>query len=342
MLRELSYFSYMKVVIPVAGMGSRLRPHTHTQPKPLIPVAGKPILSHIIDNLIEAGLEEFIFVVGYLKEKIQDYVETHYQDKIKLSFVTQEPRKGLAHAIWSAAPLLRDEEEILIILGDTIFYSETISEVMKRDGGMLAVQVVDNPREFGIAVLDESSMVKGLKEKPQIPTSNLALVGLYKIPQVPKLLLSLEEMMQEEIGDHEEYNLTDALMLMIEKDVSFRSISVENWFDCGRKQTLLETNRILLERMESFPDYQFHNSVIIHPIHIAEGCKIENSIIGPYVAVAENTHICNSVIENSILGAYSDLNAIILHSSVIGNDTSLKGKSNSISIGDNAEIDFNQ
>ncbi|MEM6763283.1 MAG: sugar phosphate nucleotidyltransferase [Bacteroidota bacterium] len=332
----------MKVVIPVAGMGYRLRPHTHTQPKPLIPVAGKPILSHIIDNLIEAGIREFIFVVGYLKEKIQDYVQTHYQDKIDLSFVTQEPRRGLAHAIWSAAPLLQEEEEILIILGDTIFYSDTIAEVLKREGGILAVQVVDNPREFGIAILDESSHVKSLKEKPQIPISNLALVGLYKIPQVPKLLQSLDEMMEKPKSKQKEYDLTDALMLMIQKEVSFRSMSVENWFDCGRKQTLLQTNRILLERMESFPDYQYHNTVIIHPIHIAAGCKIENSVIGPYVAVAENTHICNSVIQNSILGAYSDLNSIILSSSVIGNDTSLKGKSNSISIGDNADIDFNQ
>lgn len=331
----------MKAVIPVAGVGSKLRPHTHTQPKPLIPVAGKPILGHIIDNLLEAGVKKQVFIIGYLREKIQEYVETHYSDKIEMDFVVQEPRKGLAHAIWTSRESIRDCEEIMILLGDTIFDKDT-RRILEMDGAVLAVHPVDDPREFGIAMLDEQRYVKKLTEKPDIPTSNLALVGLYKIDHIPVLIEVLEELMKTGIREEEEYSLTDALMMMIGKGVKFRTHQVENWFDCGRKQSLLETNRILLERMGDQMQFTHHNSVIIPPVHIAEGCEIRNSVIGPYAAIAEHARIENSIVRDSILGAYSTLESIILNKSVIGNDTTLKGKANSINIGDNTEIDFDE
>jgi glucose-1-phosphate thymidylyltransferase len=170
----------MKAVIPVAGVGTKLRPHTHTQPKPLIPVAGKPILGHIIDNLIKAGITRQVFIIGYLREKIQDYVEQEFRGKIEMEFVIQEPRKGLGHAIWICRDSIRNEDELLVVLGDTIFGTYT-ERFLNMEGSVLGVKEVDRPGEFGVAVLDEQKYVTKLTEKPTIPTSNLALVGLYKI-----------------------------------------------------------------------------------------------------------------------------------------------------------------
>ncbi len=331
----------MIAMIPVAGAGTQLRPHTHTQPKPLIPVAGKPILGHIIEGLIEAGINKQIFVVGYLQNKIQEYVIRVYGDQIEAQFVAQEPRKGLAHALWVAKEAVGEEEELIVNLGDTIFTVD-INRILEIPGSALAVHQVDDPRKFGIAMLNEQTYVKKLTEKPNIPTSNLALVGLYKIQEVRMLYEILEEMLAKPIEPAQEYSLTDALMVMVNRGVKFQPMTVENWFDCGHKKTLLQTNRILLERQGREHDYQFHNTVIIPPVRIAEGCEINHSIIGPYVAIAEGARINYSVIRNSILGAYSRLESIILQNSVIGNDTSLRGKTNSINIGDNAEIDFEQ
>lgn len=331
----------MKAVIPVAGVGTKLRPHTHTLPKPLIPVAGKPILGHIIDNLIAVGIRDQVFVVGYLREKIQDYVESHYKGQIDMEFVVQEPRKGLGHAIWMTREHIQNTEEILIALGDTIFGDDT-EQLLAMEGSVLAVQEVDRPGEFGIASVDPKGVVTKLTEKPKIPTSNLALIGMYKIDQVPMLLTVLDEMMQQGIKEDEEYFLTDALMHMVAKGVRFHTLKVEDWFDCGRSNTLLQANQILLSRVPTHNETRFPNSVIIPPVYIAENCDIQHSIIGPFVAIGENAVIRNSIVKNSILGAYSTLDSIHLDQSVVGNDTLLKGKSTAINIGDNTEIDFSE
>ncbi|MFK7923199.1 MAG: sugar phosphate nucleotidyltransferase [Bacteroidia bacterium] len=329
----------MKAVIPVAGVGTKLRPHTHTQPKPLIPVAGKPILGHIIDNLIRAGVQKQIFIIGYLREKVQAYVEENYAGKIEMEFVIQEPRKGLGHALWMCREHIQEEEEILVVLGDTIFGKDT-DKVLAMEGSVLAVQEVDRPGEFGVAVLDKEAHVRKLTEKPSIPTSNLALVGMYKINQISILIEILDKRVMQGIREEDEYPLTEALQSMVERGIKLRTLAVNDWFDCGRSESLLQANRILLAREDNLPSYDFPNSVIIPPVWISEGCVIENSIVGPFVAIAENTHLKNSIVTDSILGAYARLDSITLNKSVIGNDTLLRGKANSINIGDNTEIDF--
>ncbi|MDX1909301.1 MAG: sugar phosphate nucleotidyltransferase [Bacteroidia bacterium] len=329
----------MKAIIPVAGVGTKLRPHTHTQPKPLLPVAGKPILGHIIDNLLSAGVREQIFIVGHFREKIQEYVETCYGDKITMHFVLQEPRQGLAHAVWVARAHIQPPEPVLVMLGDTIFGEDT-RRVIDAPGSILGVHQVDDPRVFGVAVLDGQQQVRRVVEKPQIPTSNFALVGLYKIAETDVLLRVLDEMMGTGGWQEREYPLAEALTLMIQQGVNMKAHIVERWFDCGRPETLLATNRILLSRMP-MPDLPpMNHTVIIPPVHIAEGCEISNSIIGPYVTIAEHARIENSIIQDTILGAYSRLESITLKGSVIGNDTTLRGKSLSINIGDNTELNF--
>lgn len=331
----------IKAVIPVAGVGTMLRPHTHTQPKPLIPVAGKPILGHIIERLMEAGVRDFVFVIGYMGEKIEEYVRNTYKSPdIHLEFVVQSPREGLGHAIWVARKCVDQAEEVLIVLGDTIFDVD-LKAVLDAPYSTVGVHVVDDPREFGVVALDPDGFVVHVVEKPRIPKSNLALVGIYRIKEVKALVQSLNDLIESGTrGDRGEYQLTDALMQMIKGGTKIRTHVVDNWFDCGKKDTLLETNRILLERIEDQPDYQFPNTVIIPPVHISENCRIENAVIGPNVAIAGNAVIQNSIVMNSILGAYSQLEFIVLDGSVIGNDASLKGKSHHVNIGDNTEIDF--
>ncbi|MCB9234359.1 MAG: NTP transferase domain-containing protein [Bacteroidia bacterium] len=330
----------MKAVIPVAGVGTRLRPHTHTQPKPLIPVAGVPILGHIIDNLMAAGIRDFVFIIGHLGEKIEAFVEERYAEKINFEFVVQSPRIGLGHALWSAKEEIRKADEVLIVLGDTIFDVDLVSFINSRES-IVGVQEVVDPRNFGVAILDEEGYLLKAVEKPKIPKSNLALVGVYKIREIGVFLKSLDQLLAGEPSDTGEYHLTEAFRTMISLGVKIRSTRVDNWFDCGKKETLLEANRILLERIENSPEYKFVNTVILPPVQISPGTTIENSIIGPFVSIDENTIIRNSIVKNSILGAYSSLDAIVLQNSVIGSDASLRGHSHSVNIGDNTEIDFN-
>jgi glucose-1-phosphate thymidylyltransferase len=330
----------MKALIPVAGAGTRLRPHTYTQPKPLIPVAGKPILAHIIDELIEAGFTEFVFVIGYLGEKVRNFVQHNYKN-YTCEFVLQEERQGLGHAVWTAREHLRDEKELLIVLGDTVFDMD-MRLLLNTPTTSLGVQTVADPREFGIVDLDDKGFVKKVTEKPRIPHSNLALVGLYKILEVNELLRGLEYNMQHDIRTNGEFQLADGLQRMIENGVKMTTVPVNNWFDCGKKEILLETNASLLQKHNIFDvDLPvFDNTIIIHPVSIGDNCDISDSIIGPYVTIASNTKIEASIIRDSIIGSYSTLREIILNHSVIGSDTSIRGIRRSLNIGDNTEIDF--
>lgn len=330
----------MKAVIPVAGVGSRLRPHTHTQPKALIPVAGKPILSHIVDKLLDAGYKDFVFIIGYLGEKIKDYLDHNYQD-INAEYVVQASRQGIAHAIWMANDHIRDEDEIIIALGDTIF-DMNMENLIEMKHSALGTKKVDDPRRFGVAELDENGFITKLVEKPSIPKSNIALVGIYKIKEVKMLLDSIKHLIDNDIRTKDEFQLTDALMRMINEGVKFKNYNVENWFDCGKKEAVLETNAILLKRSEYTTSHtqQYDNSIIIPPVNIGNDVNIRNSIIGPNVSIGNEAEIVNSVIKESIIGPFANISHAVLHNSLIGSDASLKGLSQSLNVGDSTEINY--
>ena len=329
----------MKAVIPVAGAGTKLRPHTYTQPKALIPIAGKTILSHIVDQLSEAGITEFIFIVGYLGEKIQDYVKQTYPH-LTTHFVYQNERQGTGHAVELTKQLIGDEP-IFVALGDTICEFD-VREIIASPVSMIGVHKVDDPRDFGVASMDEEGYIEQLVEKPAIPKSNKALVGLYKIIETDILFQCLQQLFVENITTRGEYNLTDALACMLQKGTRFKSFKVANWFDCGKKESILETNATLLKKMGgNVPEgHDFKDTIIIHPVSIAEGCTISNAIIGPHVAVGPNTTITQSIIRDSIIGGFTNLHEVVLDNSLIGSDASVKGLSRSLNIGDNTEIDF--
>jgi glucose-1-phosphate thymidylyltransferase len=332
----------MKAIIPVAGIGSRLRPHTHTQPKSLIPVAGNTILGHIIERLLSGGIRDFVFIIGYLGEKIEAFVTREYPD-IRAEFVVQEPREGLGHALYVAREAYRHESDIIIILGDTIVEVD-MEQLLTYPGTMLGVKKVETPSLFGVTELGPDNFVTKVVEKPKIPKSNIALVGLYKIHEPVKLIGALEFIMQAGIKTLGEYHLSDALMHMIQQGQQMAVLPVDSWFDCGRKETLLQANAILLNRLPApaAGPLQFPDTIIIPPVSVGENCRITNSIIGPNVAIGDYTIVTSSILHDSIIGSYSELRNAVMHDSIVGSDASLLGLSHSFNIGDNTEINFSE
>jgi len=331
----------MKAIIPAAGAGTKLRPHTYTQPKALIPMAGKTILSVIVDALLHSGVTEFIFIIGYLGEKIQDYVARQYPD-LNATFVNQNDRRGTGHAIWLTRDIVKDDE-VLIIFGDTIC-DFNIRSVLDSPVSQIGLRRVDHPGMFGVAELHKGDKVARVIEKPKIPKSNLAIVGVYKIIETAILFETLERYLgQPTTGEDGEYHLTHAIQAMIDKGVPFEGFRVNNWFDCGQKETLLETNATLLKTMENqspVDTSSYKNTVIIPPVSIGAGCSIKESIIGPFVSIGENTDIRSSIVQDSIIGSFAQLDKVVLKKSIIGSDAYVHGLYQSLNIGDNTEIDL--
>jgi glucose-1-phosphate thymidylyltransferase len=331
----------VKAIIPVAGAGTKLRPLTYTQPKALIPIAGKTILGVIVDQLIDAGVHEYIFVIGYLGEKIQRYIEKTYP-QLKCTFVTQNDRRGTGHAICLTRDAVQNDE-VMIVLGDTVCDYD-VKQVLSSAVSQIGVRKVDDPRSFGVAEINDKDIVTRMVEKPLIPKSNMAMVGIYYIRETAAMFAALERNLSLPPDENGEYHLTNALQLMVEQGIKLQAFKVNNWFDCGKKETLLSTNATLLRQMEDIqattPQYNFDSTVIIHPVNIAEGCIIRHCIIGPNVSIGEHTKIESSIVRDSIIGSYAELQQVVLNSSIIGNDAYVRGLSQSLNIGDNTEIDL--
>lgn len=323
----------MRAIIPVAGFGTRLKPHTLTHPKVLLNVGGKPIISHIVEKLIEQNITEATFIVGYLGEKIEEYISTTFP-QIKAEYVVQKELLGLGHAIHQAAKTFNDEE-ILIILGDTVFDVD-LSQITRLETSSLGVKFVQDPRRFGVVELKNGFVTK-LIEKPKNPTTNLALVGLYFIKNSTLLASSLEELLEKNIQTNNEYQLTDALQLMIEKGEKFSTFPVEGWYDCGKPETLLTTNQFILSRNGN--NKEIDSVVIIEPVYISETAIIKNSVIGPFVSIGDNCKIFDSVIKNSIINKNSKVDKMVLTDSIIGADAKVKGGQHKLNVGDSLEFE---
>lgn len=321
----------MRVIIPAAGIGKRLRPHTHTVPKVLLRLAGKPILGHIMDLLENISVSELVFVVGYKADKVREYIENEYS-RYNLRFVYQKKREGLGHAIYSTG---KTDEDTLIILGDTLFRAD-LKSILQQRGNMIGVKQVDDPRRFGVVELDSDGNIKKLIEKPQNPSSNLAVVGIYYISDFRDLYNSLEYIIKNNIRTSGEFQLTDALEDMVKNNFKFSVFEIDQWLDCGKRETMLETQKILLD--EKTRKYEIPGSVIINPVSISSDAVIENSVVGPYVDVANGSKIKNTIISNSILGKNSIVENAILDYSIIGDNAVYITKSQNVNIGDSSEV----
>ena len=232
-------------------------------------------------------------------------------------------------------------DEVLIVLGDTIAEYD-IKEIINSPFSMLGVKKVDDPRNFGVAEIDEDGFINRVVEKPSIPKSNMALVGVYKIKETEFMFSCLEKLIVHNEKGYEEFSLTEALECMMQRGARFKSFKVTNWFDCGKKETLLESNATFLKKFGGniAEKHLFENTIIIPPVSIAEGCDIKNSVIGPNVAIGENTKLNHAIIKDSIIGAYSNLFEIVLSKSLIGSDAEVRGVNRSLNIGDNTAIDL--
>ena len=324
----------MRAIIPVAGIGSRLKPHTFSTPKVLLNVGGKPIIAHILDKLLEEGINKATFVIGYLGDVIKDYVEKTYPT-MKSSFIEQKSMEGLGHAIYTAIPTF-DDDEIFIILGDTIFDVD-LKGVFKNKISSLGVKEVEDPRRFGVAVLKDGYVEK-LVEKPQTPVSNLALVGLYYVSHKKALINCLNELVKKDIRTKGELQLTDALQIMIDKGEKVTTFPVEGWYDCGKPETLLSTNRFLLNRRSY--SRKLDKVVINQPVFIADDAEISNSVIGPYTTIASGCKIKECIIRNSIVDSDARVEKALLDNSIIGRNVLVRGTYKRLNSGDSSEIDF--
>jgi len=321
----------MNVIIPAAGIGTRLRPHTHTIPKSLLHVAGKAILGHILDSIVRLDPDEFLIVTGFLGEKIQAYVEDHYD--VPCRFVEQETPSGLGSAVDMALQRL-DDRPALVVLGDTIIETD-MEKFISAGKNVVGVLPVDDPERFGIATIDNGRITK-VVEKPDNPESNMAIIGLYYISDTPALKDSLRRLMKADKKTLGEYQLTDALQLMIEDGVEFVGHGVDGWYDCGKRETLIATNRHLLEKIK--PEHSRDGSIVIPPTFISPTAEVESSIVGPYVSISDGAVVKNSIIKNSIIGYEAEVSNAMLRDSLVGHRAVVYGDFRALNVGDSSEI----
>lgn len=289
----------MKIVLPVAGNGLRLRPYTENVPKCLLPVAGKTILDWIVEDSLSLKPAETIFITGYKAEAVDSFLEKRPAWG-KTRAVVQSNPQGLGEAVSLALPYVDDDEPVLIILGDTLFEAD-LSILHNVDENILYTYKVEDPRRFGVAVTDSTGRITRLVEKPQEFVSDEAIVGIYYIKDTKVLKQSLKYLMDNNIRTKNEFQLTDALQMMLEKGCHFRTAPVQKWLDCGLAETLLETNAHVLKRIDNSASVNLPGVKVIAPCYIGKGVKIANSTIGPNVSVGDDCVIENSTISNAVL-----------------------------------------
>ncbi|MBN1811497.1 MAG: NTP transferase domain-containing protein [Anaerolineae bacterium] len=332
----------MKVIIPAAGRGTRLLPHTLTKPKQLINVAGKAVLGHIIDKLLELPVEEYIFIVGYLHEQIREYVRQYAEDNLSVpvTFVEQENPLGQADAILRCRHLV--EGPVLIVFSDTLTEVDFTGLLGETADVAVYLKEVEDPRRFGIAVTDGNGFVTNFVEKPNSMENRLAVIGMYYIKDSRLLMQCCEDLMRRGIQTKGEYYLVDAFNLMLkEHGVKFRAHPVEIWQDCGKPETLLETNQYLLDHgHDSSGEHPPGNCLVIPPVNIAPTAHIDKAIIGPYATIADHCRIIGSIIRDSIIDEGACIEDTMLESSLIGKDAKVKGRFQSLNVGDSSQVDF--
>lgn len=327
----------MKVIIPLAGFGTRLRPHTYTKPKPLINVAGKPVLGHLLDKLKGLNIEEIVFIVGYLGDQIETYVSANYD--FKAHYVEQKELLGQAHAIYLAKDLV--EGPTIILFVDTLFEANLSKLNQEKSDGVIYVKEVEDPRRFGVTLVNEEGYITRLIEKPDSMDHNLAVIGLYYLKDIQQLMAAIQSLMDQNMQTKGEFYLADALQLMIDNGAKLRPAEVSIWLDCGQPDTVLETNRYLLKHnMDNSAEVASINSIIIPPVHVHPTAKIKNSIVGPFVTIAAKCEIEGSIIRNSIVDEESYIKDATLGESLIGRKVDLVGRYRHMNLGDSAYVDY--
>ena len=319
----------------MAGAGTRLRPHTYTYPKVLLTVGDKPIIGHILDELSAAGIKKICMVTGYLGGRIQEYVAKNYK-RLEVSYVEQPEPKGLGHAIWLTRRNVTGPA--LVMLGDTILDMD-FSRFMTSKEDCMAVKEVKDPRRFGV-VETKGGYITAMSEKPEKPRTNLAIVGIYSFHNSSLLYNSLERLVDSGKTTRGEIQFTDALALMVKGGHRIKPVPVDGWYDCGKPETLLETNRHILDKKKF--SSKAKNSLIIPPVYISPTAKVENSIVGPYASIGDGARIDSVIISDSIVNENAVITNINLSGSLVGPSATVIGRKDQLNVGENSEIRFDK
>ncbi|AQY22290.1 sugar phosphate nucleotidyltransferase [Riemerella anatipestifer] len=335
----------MKIIVPMAGRGSRLRPHTLTVPKPLIPIAGKPIVQRLVEDIAKVAgqpIEEVAFIIGDFGDEVKtSLIQIAEKLGAKGSVYTQDEPLGTAHAIKCAEASMQGD--VVVAFADTLFRADFVLDT--NSDGVIWVKKVEDPSAFGVVKLDDYGFITDFVEKPQTFVSDLAIIGIYYFKSAEKLMEEINYIMNNNIMQGGEYQLTTALENLRQKGAKFSLGKVNDWMDCGNKNATVETNSKILqyekEAMSSFPSSaKIENSLIIPPCFIGENVVIKNSKIGPNVSLGNNTEVINSNIDNSLIQEKTLINHGNLSNSMIGNSAKYFGVSREISLGDYSVLDF--
>jgi len=334
----------LKIVIPMAGWGTRMRPHTWSKPKPLVNVAGKTSFEHLMDlfdTLPEPNRTEYVFIVGpYLGEtQIPAFIEKHYPD-INAHFVVQGEMKGQSHALYLARQYLTGP--MVMLFSDTLIETDFSFLEREKSDGVAWVKAVEDPRRFGVVDVNEEGWIKRLIEKPDTKENNLAVVGCYYFKSGENLMAAIEEQIQQDVKLKNEFFLADAINILLERGALMRVEHVETWLDTGTIEATLETNAFLLKRMDAEPDER-PGVKVLPPVFIHPTAEISEAVIGPNASIGADCKITQAVIQDSIIAEGTHISRAALTHSLIGSDCVVEGQSNkeeasSLNIGDNSEV----
>lgn len=322
----------MDIILPVAGLGTRLRPQTWTRPKPLVSVAGKPMLAHVLDRVLPLQPEKVVFITGFLGDQIETWAQENLD--VPVAFVAQPEMRGQTDAILRVRDVARDDA--LILFPDMLFEAD-FSQLEQTDADVVMfTKEVADPSALGIAVVEDGRIVR-LVEKPKEPISNLAVIGIYYVRKMDDLYAAIEEQMRRGLSLKNEYFIADAIQLMIDAGARVVAMPVTEWEDCGNAQALLATNRFLLER-EAPAATSKDGAVIIPPSIVAEDATIDRSVIGPYASIGGGVTIRDSIVRDSIVEANATIADAILEGSLVGRRAAVSGIARGINIGDDAVV----
>lgn len=325
----------MKVIIPLAGKGTRLRPHTHVVPKPMLKVAGRPVMSYVMDDVQKLGnIDQVIYITGHLKDKVESYARAEYD--LPSVFIEQMVQDGTAGAVALAKPHV--DQPVMIIFVDTIFDADLgVTKTIDADGIIWTMEVEDYQR-FGVVVTDDDDFMTRIVEKPSTPVSKRANIGLYYIRNWKLLFEGIDHVLTTAPNKGEWY-LTDAFQYMIDHGAKIKVIDVKGWFDAGQLETLLETNRTMLVKGRArVPANIGSSATVIEPVYIEDGVTIDNATIGPNVSIGAGCVVRNATVRDSVIGENTTIVGSTLHSSFLGDRVSVTGVQGSLNVGDDSVV----
>jgi len=328
----------MKLIIPLAGFGSRMRPHTWTKPKPLINVAGKPFLGHLLDRFAGLPIEELVIIYGWLGDQIQDYIATEYP-YLKARFVEQAELKGQSHALWLAREHLRGDGVVIFV--DTFFETDLGVLRTPQGDGIAFIKEVNDPRRFGVVELDAQGHVTRFIEKPTSLDNKRVVIGFYWIRDLEWLVRCIEKHMASGVMYEGEYFLTDTLQVMIDEGARFGIHAVDVWQDVGKPETTLRTNRYLLDHgCDNSAQVRAARAAIVPPVYVSPDAVLEDAVIGPYANIGAGVQVRRAIVRNSLVDAGAVVEDVYLEGSLIGEKVQVSGQPTRLNIGNAATAGF--